>query len=83
MLEGNIGGRVNGKWLLETRGRRPIRATPYVSKATSETQTFLTEHEDQSWMDEYAVQAEEARKANDALGVGWPNSTVAARRPSG
>jgi len=82
MLEGNIGGRVNGKRRSETRGRRPIRATHRVNKATSETQTFLTGHEDQSWQDEYAVQAAEARKANDDLGVGWPNSTVAARRPS-
>jgi hypothetical protein len=83
MLEGYIDGRVNGKRRLETRGRRPIRATHHVSKTTSETQTFLTGYEDQSWKDEYAVQAEEARKADDALGVGWPNSTVAARKPSG
>ena len=79
MLEGNIGGRVNGKRQLETRGRRPIRATHCVIKATSETQTFLTGHEDQLWKAEYAGQAAEARKANDALGVGWMHSTAATR----
>ena len=62
MLEGYIGGRVNGKRRSETRGRRPIHATHHAIKATSETQRFLTGHEDQSWNDEYAVQAEAVRR---------------------
>jgi hypothetical protein len=41
MLEGNIDGRVNGERLSETRGRRPIRATHRVIKATSETLRIL------------------------------------------
>jgi hypothetical protein len=42
-LEGNIEHGVIGETCLETRSLRPVRATHYVIKVTSEPQRFLAE----------------------------------------
>ena len=73
MLEDNTGSRVHGERHLETRSRRPLRATHHVTKATSEIPVALVRK------DEVAREAEEAREANGGGEVGSLHRTAEAR----
>ena len=68
-VAGNTGQRVFGERCLGTRGRRPGRASQYVTMVTREIPVALVR------VDEYVRQAGEAREANGDGEVGRPHST--------
>jgi len=68
ITEGNTLQRGNGEWCRGTRGRRPVRARRSVMTVTREIHGFLPRGS-------MPVRAEEARKADEAVEVGSPNST--------
>jgi len=71
-VAGNTGQRDIGKRRLGTRGRRPGRASQYVTTVTREIPVALVR------VDEYARRAGEAREANGDGEVGRLHSTYEA-----
>ncbi len=70
MLEGNIFVRANGECSEKTRSRRPIRATHYVVKATSETLKFFPEFVDANY--EQASMPEKLKRQRRQMTEGSP-----------